>query len=93
MLCLKENCFNKHKESKYYTVFTNGSEKFMVIIYDFDGLEPFIKFMKKFQKKIIVYQFTLDDDPIMDDFEEIKEFMTLETIPSPMLSTYRNIHR
>ena len=93
LLCLKEGCFEKQKETKYFTIFSNKIKKYLAIIYDFDGLEAFIKFMKKFQKKIIVYQFTLDDEPILDDFAEIKEYVELQTIPSPILSTYRRIHK
>ena len=92
MLCLKESCFNEYKQSKHFTIFSNCL-KYLAIIYDFDGLDPFIKFMIKFQKQIIVYQFTLDDDPVMDDFLDIKKFITLKPIPASIIASYRRIFK
>ena len=91
MLCLKEACFDKYKSQRYYSVFTDGM-KYFCVIYDYDGIKPFIKFMQKFQKSMTVYQFTLDDDPTSDDYEEILKFVTLKPIPAPILRIYRELN-
>lgn len=91
MLCLKESCFKKYKSQRHYSIFTDGVKHFCVI-YDYDGIRPFIEFMQKFQKRMTVYQFTLDDDPIPDDYEEILEFVTLKPIPAPILGIYREVN-
>ena len=66
--------------------------KHFCVIYDYDGIRPFIEFMQKFQKRMTVYQFTLDDDPTPDDYEEILEFVTLKPIPAPILGIYREVN-
>ena len=90
MLCLRENCFEEIKSQKYFKIFKNDT-KYLGVIYDFDGIKNFIKFVKKLQKKITVYQFTLDDNPTLDDYEEVEEFVTLRPIPALILATYRRI--
>ena len=43
MLCLKEDCFDPIKKDQHFRIFKNNQNKYLGMIYDDDGIEPFKK--------------------------------------------------
>ena len=93
MLCLKDDCFDEIKQTKTYSIFKNHEEKYLGIIYDDDGIEPFKKQIKSTGKKFNVYVFSLDDSAREEEFEDVKNMVDLKPIPEVILNVYRRILR
>lgn len=93
MLCLKEDCFDEVKRTAYYSIFRNGQEKHLGIVYDDDGIEPFKKEAKRLNKKITVYVFSLDESAREEEFEDVKGLVDLKPIPAVILNVYKRIFR
>ncbi|VVB82425.1 DNA methylase [uncultured archaeon] len=91
MLCLKENCFEEIKSDNYFKIFKNSNGSYLGIIYDDDGIPSFKKEVKKINKKINVYIFSLDESVREEEFEEIEELVNLKPIPEVILRVYRRI--
>ena len=91
MLCLKENCFQLVTKDSTYSVYTNGDGKYLGIVYYYDGIEPFKEFIKKNNKHVIAYVFSLSDDVDRSDFTEIASMVTLKPIPATILNVYRRM--
>ncbi|MEM3370244.1 MAG: site-specific DNA-methyltransferase [Candidatus Woesearchaeota archaeon] len=92
MLCLKEDCFDFVLEGRNFKIFKNNEDKYLGIIYDDDGIEPFKKEAKKLNKKFIVYVFSLDDSAREEEFEDL-ENVELKPIPAVILNVYKRIFR
>ena len=82
MLCLKEDCFEKVVNQTLFKIFKNNDGKYLGIIYDDDGIEALKKEVKKLNKKIIVYIFSLDESAREEEFEDIKNLVELKPIPA-----------
>jgi adenine-specific DNA-methyltransferase len=93
MLCLKEDCFDEVKNSKSFKIFKNFSNKYLGIIFDDDGIEPFKKEVSKFDHKISTYIFSLDESVREEEFENIIHIVDLKPIPEVILNVYRRIFR
>ena len=93
MLCLKEDCFNQISNSRKYKTFTNNKGKLLGVIYDDDGIEPFIKEVKRVGRKFIVYVFSLDESAREEEFEPISDLVELKPIPAVILNVYKRIFR
>lgn len=93
MLCLKEDCFELVKKGQNFKIFTNNQNKFLGIIYDDAGIELFKQEVKKLNKKIITYVFSLDDSAREEELEEIKELVELKPIPAVILNVYKQIFK
>ena len=93
MLCLKEECFGKIEEHDTFRVYTNNKNKFLGIIYDDEGIEPFKKELKKINKKFVVYVFSLDDSAREEEFEDVAELVELRPIPAVILNVYKRIFK
>ena len=93
MLCLKEDCFDLVKEAKHFKIFKNSQDKYLGIIYDDDGIEPFKKEVKKLKKKFVVYVFSLDESAREEEFEDVAEMVELKPIPAVILNVYRRIFK
>jgi len=93
MLCLKEDCFDLVKEAKYFKIFKNAQGKYLGIIYDDAGIEPFKKEVKKLKKKFVVYVFSLDESAREEEFEDVAEMVELKPIPAVILNVYRRIFK
>ena len=91
MLCLKEDCFELVKQGKQYKIFKNYTGHYLGIIYYYDGIEPFIKEVKKLDKKISTYVFSLTDEVNTEEFEDVRSWVTLKPVPSAILNVYRRI--
>lgn len=92
MLCLKEDCFNLIKEGKEFRIFKNNG-RYLGIIYDDEGIEPFKKEVKKFNKKFVVYVFSLDESAREEEFEDMAEMVELKPIPAVILNVYKRIFK
>lgn len=93
MLCLKENCFEEVKSTKYFKIFKNNDENYLGIIYDDDGIDSFKNEIKKISKKINVYLFSLDESVREEEFENVKKWVDLKPIPEVILRVYRRIFK
>lgn len=91
MLCLREDCFDEVKSGKYFKIFKNAKEKFLGIIYDDDGIEPFKGEIKKLKRRISVYVFSLDESAREEEFENLLDLVELKPIPAVILNVYRRI--
>jgi len=96
MLCLKENCFDRIKLTKTFKIFKNHEEKYLGIVFDDEGIEPFIKEIKKIEsKEFSVYIFSLDNNAGDEEFEGagILHRVKLKPIPAVILNVYERIWR
>ena len=91
MLCLKEDCFELIKKGKQFKIFKNHENKYLGIIYYYDGIESFKKEVLKLDKKINTYVFSLTDEVNVEEFEDIRSLVTLKPIPSAILNVYKRI--
>lgn len=93
MLCLKENCFDQVKSGKHFKIFKHNDSKYLGIVYDDDGIEPFKREVKKLNKKISVYVFSLDESAREEEFEDVVDLVDLKPIPEVILNVYRRIFK
>lgn len=93
MLCIKESCYERIKSGIDYKIFRNSGSKYMGIIYDDEGIEPFKKELKKIDKKFVVYVFSLDESAREEEFEDVASLVKLKPIPAVILNVYRKIFK
>ncbi|MEK6951751.1 MAG: site-specific DNA-methyltransferase [Nanoarchaeota archaeon] len=93
MLCLKEDCFNEIKKTEDYRLFKDSKDRYLGVIYSDDGIEPFKKEVKKLNKKIVVYVFSLDESAREEEFEDIADLVELRPIPAVILNVYKRIFK
>jgi|APSaa5957512535_1039671.scaffolds.fasta_scaffold02147_3 adenine-specific DNA-methyltransferase len=91
MLCIKEDCFELIKEGKQFKIFKNHNDKYLGIIYFYEGIKPLKKEILKLNKKINTYVFSLTDEIDVEEFIEVDQLVTLKPIPSAILNVYRRI--
>jgi adenine-specific DNA-methyltransferase len=91
MLCLKEDCFDEVESGQYFKIFKSNNEKYVGIVFDDEGIEPFKEKVKKLNKKINVYVFSLDESAREEEFEDISNLVNLISIPEVTLNVYRRI--
>jgi adenine-specific DNA-methyltransferase len=93
MLSLKEDCFELIKQGNGFKIFTNNNEKFLGIVYDDIGIDPFKKEVGRLNKKITAYIFSLDDSAREEEFEGIEQLVELKPIPAVILNVYKRIFK
>lgn len=93
MLCLKEDCFESVLEGSKFRIFKNNDSKYLGIIYDDAGIEPFKKEVRGSDKKYTVYVFSLDESAREDEFDEVIDKVDLKPIPEVILNVYRRIFK
>jgi len=93
MLCLKEDCFDEVMQGHKFKIFTNRQGKYLGIIYDDEGIEPFKEEAKKMKKKFVVYVFSLDESAREDEFEDVADLVELKPIPAVILNVYKRIFK
>ncbi len=105
MLCIKENTFDEVLKSPLelvplagrgqrgvsYCIFSNN-EKFTAILFDEMKMQEFKKEIKKLKMPISVYVFSLEGDDFKEEFENLKNDITLCSIPEAILKVYRRIY-
>ncbi len=55
-------------------------------------MEEFKREIKKLKPKVSVYVFSLEGDDFSEDFEDLKNNITLCSIPEAILKVYRRIY-
>jgi adenine-specific DNA-methyltransferase len=93
MLCLGEDCFDEVISGKQFKIFKNNEGKYLGIIYDDDGIGAFKKELKKLNKIINVYVFSLDESAREEEFEDLMDLVNLKPIPEVILNVYRRIFK
>ncbi len=91
MLCLKEDCFTLINEGKQFKIFKDYKGHYLGIIYYYDGIEPFKNEIRKLNKKINTYVFSLNDVVDIEEFAEVDQLVNLKPIPFAILNIYRKI--
>lgn len=92
MLCIKEATFEKIESTSDYKIFGNKN-KYTGIIFNHQAIDDFKKKIVSINGKFHVYIFSLGDDTFDQEFEDIKEKVTLSPIPEAILRVYRRIFK
>jgi adenine-specific DNA-methyltransferase len=91
MLCIKENTFEEVFNKKDIFIFKN-QEKYSAILFDETKLEEFKTRINNLKLPVSVYVFSLEGDDFSEDFGDLKNDMTLCSIPEAILKVYRRIY-
>ncbi len=91
MICIRENTFEEELNKKDYFIFSN-KEKYTALLFDEMKLAEFKKEISKLKKPVSVYVFSLDGDDYKEEFETLKNDITLCAVPEAILKVYRRIH-
>ena len=92
MLCVKENTFEEVLDKKQYRIFKNR-EKYLAILFDEMQIDAFKKEIGKLKMPVSVYVFSLEGDDFREEFEDLKNKITLCSIPEAILKVYKRIFR
>ena len=92
MLCIKENTFEDVLDKKQYRIFKN-KEKYLAILFDERQIDALKKEISKLKLSVSVYVFSLEGDDFKEEFEDLKNKITLCSIPEAILKVYRRIFR
>lgn len=92
MLCVKEATFEKVELNDKYKIFKSNN-KYTGIIFDHQAIDDFKKRIAKIDEKFSVYIFSLGDDTFDQEFEDVKEKVTISPIPEAILRVYRRIFK
>ena len=93
MLCLKEECFDEVQKGSDFKIFKNLEGKYLGIIFDDDGIEPFKRVVKKLNEQFVVYVFSLDESAREEEFEDMADMVELRPIPAVILNVYKRIFK
>jgi len=98
MLCLKENTFDEviNKPAlpagrKDFFIF-KSEIKFTAILFNEMKMEEFKNVIKKLKMPVSIYVFSLEGDDFKEEFEDLKNDITLCSIPEAILKVYRRIY-
>jgi adenine-specific DNA-methyltransferase len=92
MLCLRENTFDLVSEEALIKIF-RSKEKYTAILFDQLEIPKLKETIKKFDKPVHVYIFSLGDDNFADEFFDMKNSVTVKSIPAAILRVYRRIFK
>ncbi|MFC1741604.1 site-specific DNA-methyltransferase [Nanoarchaeota archaeon] len=93
MLCLKEGCYYEVLSSKDFRMFTDMNGRYLGIVYDDKGIAVAKKEIKKLNKKISLFVFSLDESAREEEFENILDLVDIKPIPEVILNVYRRIFK
>lgn len=103
LLCIKEDCYTEctsefvKKKNNWLTIFSNGQQQYLVVIYDDekieDGVEALQKLIadKKPKQQIKVYVFSNGQYPYTEEFEDVLPHITLCALPEAIYKAYMNV--
>lgn len=80
MLCIKENTFEEVLSKKDITIF-KSQKKYTAILFDEMKIEEFKKEIIKLKLPVSVYVFSLEGDDFGEEFEDLKNDLTLCQFP------------
>jgi adenine-specific DNA-methyltransferase len=92
MLCLRENTFDPVVEEETIKIFQN-KEKYTAILFDQLKIPKLKNIIRDYDKHVHVYIFSLGDDDFADEFSDMKEKVTVKSIPAAILRVYRRIFK
>lgn len=92
MLCLRESTFESVMEDGSIKIFQNN-EKYTAILFDQLAIPKLKEIIKGYAKPIQVYIFSLGDDNFADEFADMKDKVTVKSIPAAILRVYRRIFK
>lgn len=91
MLCIRENTFEEVLSKPDISIFKSKS-KYMAILFNEMKMDEFKRELTKLKLKTSVYVFSLEGDDFSLDFQDIKNDITLCSIPEAILKVYRRIY-
>ncbi|MDD5544941.1 MAG: site-specific DNA-methyltransferase [Acidobacteriia bacterium] len=92
MLCMREETFELVKEAGTVKIFKN-SKQHTGIVFDEDAIPALKKEIAKIGGAWSVYIFSLGDDTFEDEFEDMKQKITVAPIPEAILRVYRRLFK
>lgn len=92
MLCMREDTFEPVKEAVAVKIFKN-SKQHTGIVFDEDAIPALKKDIAKIGGTWSVYIFSLGDDTFDDEFEDMKQKITVAPIPEAILRVYRRLFK
>lgn len=92
MLCMREDTFESVKETDTVKIFRN-LKHYTGIVFDEDAIPAFKKDINKIGGVWSVYVFSLGDDLFEEEFEDMKEKITVAPIPEAILRVYRRLFK
>ncbi len=91
MLCIRENTFEEVSIKPDFAIF-KSEKKYSAILFNEMKMEEFKREIKKLKLKVSVYVFSLEGDDFSEDFQDVKNNITLCSIPEAILKVYRRIY-
>lgn len=92
MLCIKEGTYELVIGKKKYSIFQAGKH-YTGIIFDEMAIDEFKTYIKELKGNFSIYVFSLGDDTFDEEFEDIKQKVTIKPIPESILRVYRRIFK
>ncbi|HRI21031.1 MAG TPA: hypothetical protein PLA68_08750, partial [Panacibacter sp.] len=103
LLCIKEDCYTDcstdfiRKKNNWLTIFSNGFEQYLVVIFDDEKIEEGVETLQKLieekkpKEQIKVYVFSNGQYPYTEEFEEVLAHITLCALPDAIYKAYQNV--
>lgn len=92
MLCIREDTFEPVKETELIKIFKNDKQ-YTGIIFNENAIPALKKEISKLGGKWSVYVFSLGDDTFDEEFEDMKQKITVSPIPEVILRVYRRLFK
>ena len=92
MLCILENAFELIQETPEFKIFKN-TDKYVGVIFYEEAIEDYKKAIKKIEGRFNTYVFSMNDDPHVNKFADVKNKVKLCAIPEVILKVYREIFK
>ncbi len=92
MLCMREDTFEPVKETSTIKIFKNPKQH-TGIVFDENAIPALKKEIVKIGGIWGVYIFSLGDDTFEDEFEDMKQKITVAPIPEAILRVYRRLFK
>lgn len=91
MLCIRENTFEEVSIKPDIAIY-KSENKYTAILFNEMKMEEFKREIKELKSKVSVYVFSLEGDDFSEDFEDLKNNITICSIPEAILKVYRRIY-
>ncbi|HES59719.1 MAG TPA: hypothetical protein ENO18_04735, partial [Caldithrix sp.] len=92
MLCLRESTFDFVLEDGPIKIFRD-KEKYTAILFEQSAIPKLKEIIKNYDKPVHIYIFSLGDDTFADEFADMKEKVTVKSIPAAILRVYQRIFK
>lgn len=92
MLCVRESAFESVKETATIKIFKN-QKKHVAIVFDENSIPSLKKDISKIGGTWNAYIFSLGEDTFDEEFQDMKEKITVAPIPEAILHVYRRLFK